>query len=119
MSHVGSVIMVDAAMVDAMLMVETLKHELHISPGFHTRDLQSFNRTAFKMPTNFPTFVTQINDALLAENGPNLAYLLRPTSPHGKDLVKEFRNPTVDGLQSLEVASCLDDLVSACDVKSV
>jgi len=41
------------------------------------------------------TLMSQINDALVAENGPNLAYLLRPTSPHGKDLVKEFRNPTV------------------------
>jgi hypothetical protein len=47
------------------------------------------------MPVDFSTFITQLNDALLAENGPNLAYLLRPTSPHGKDLVKEFRNPTV------------------------
>lgn len=46
------------------------------------------------MPMDFPTFTTHINDALVAENGPNLAYLLRPTSPHGKDLVKEFRNPT-------------------------
>jgi len=34
-------------------------------------------------------------EAIQSENGPNLAYLLRPTSPHGKDLVKEFRNPTV------------------------
>jgi len=46
------------------------------------------------MPVDFATFLTQLNDALLAENGPNLAYLLRPTSPHGKDLVKSFRNPT-------------------------
>jgi hypothetical protein len=51
------------------------------------------------MPMNFPTFTTQLNDALLSENGPNLAYLLRPTSPHGKDLVKEFRNPTVYPIQ--------------------
>ena len=43
----------------------------------------------------FTTYHTQLNDALNAENGPNLANLLRPTSPHGKDLVKEFRNPTV------------------------
>ncbi|KAJ6615563.1 hypothetical protein B0H10DRAFT_1801123 [Mycena sp. CBHHK59/15] len=43
---------------------------------------------------DFSTFLTQINDALNAENGPNLAYLLRPTSPHGKDLVKNFRSPT-------------------------
>jgi hypothetical protein len=48
-----------------------------------------------KMPMDFATFVVQLNDAILFENGPNLAYLLRPTSPHGKDLVKEFRNPTV------------------------
>ncbi|KAK0444457.1 hypothetical protein EV421DRAFT_1709267 [Armillaria borealis] len=46
------------------------------------------------MPVDFPTFLTQLNDALVAENGLNLAYLLRPTSPHGKDLVKQFRNPT-------------------------
>ncbi|KAJ6460109.1 hypothetical protein C8R47DRAFT_1059009 [Mycena vitilis] len=46
------------------------------------------------MPMDFSTFLTQINDALNAENGPNLAYLLRPTSPHGKDLVKCFRSPT-------------------------
>lgn len=47
------------------------------------------------MPIDFSTYITQLNDALAEENGPNLAYLLRPTSPHGKDLVKEFRNPTV------------------------
>jgi COP9 signalosome complex subunit 12 len=47
------------------------------------------------MPMQFTTYLTQLNDALNAENGPNLANLLRPTSPHGKDLVKEFRNPTV------------------------
>ncbi|KAK0190618.1 hypothetical protein F5146DRAFT_1137436 [Armillaria mellea] len=46
------------------------------------------------MLVDFPTFLTQLNDALVAENGLNLAYLLRPTSPHGKDLVKQFRNPT-------------------------
>ena len=43
----------------------------------------------------FSTYIVQLNDSILLENGPNLAYLLRPTSPHGKDLVKEFRNPTV------------------------
>ncbi|KAF8165689.1 hypothetical protein B0H34DRAFT_690045 [Crassisporium funariophilum] len=46
------------------------------------------------MPMDFSTYIIQLNDAILLENGPNLAYLLRPTSPHGKDLVKEFRNPT-------------------------
>lgn len=44
---------------------------------------------------DFSTYIMQLNDAILAENGPNLAYLLRPTSPHGKELVKEFRNPSV------------------------
>ena len=52
------------------------------------------------MPMEFSTYIVQLNDAIILENGPNLAYLLRPTSPHGKDLVKEFRNPTVgDGKQ--------------------
>ncbi|EEB92031.1 hypothetical protein MPER_09514, partial [Moniliophthora perniciosa FA553] len=46
------------------------------------------------MPVTFVTYLTQINDALAASNGQGLAILLRPTSPHGKDLVKEFRNPT-------------------------
>ncbi|KAJ7646844.1 hypothetical protein FB45DRAFT_1099023 [Roridomyces roridus] len=50
------------------------------------------------MPMDFSTFLTQINDALNAENGPNLAYLLRPTSPHGKDLLKSFRSPTASTL---------------------
>ncbi|KAL1743112.1 hypothetical protein HDZ31DRAFT_83654 [Schizophyllum fasciatum] len=43
---------------------------------------------------DFPTFVTHINDALVHENGIGLAYLLRPTSPHGKELVKQYRNLT-------------------------
>ncbi|KAF9534585.1 hypothetical protein CPB83DRAFT_866015 [Crepidotus variabilis] len=47
---------------------------------------------------DFATFITQLNDAIYHENGPNLAYLLRPTSPHGKDLVKGFRNPTRQSL---------------------
>ncbi|KAH7930624.1 hypothetical protein BV22DRAFT_1028085 [Leucogyrophana mollusca] len=46
----------------------------------------------------FSTFLAQLGETVQAENGPNLAYLLRPTSPHGKDLVKEFRNPTRDFL---------------------
>ncbi|PFH50136.1 hypothetical protein AMATHDRAFT_75767 [Amanita thiersii Skay4041] len=46
------------------------------------------------MPVDFATYIYKLNDSLAAENGPELAYLLRPTSPHGKDLVKEFRNPT-------------------------
>ncbi|KAH6914763.1 COP9 signalosome complex subunit 12 [Coprinopsis sp. MPI-PUGE-AT-0042] len=43
------------------------------------------------MPVTFTNYLTQLTDAIIAQNGPNLAYLLRPTSPHGKDLVKEQR----------------------------
>jgi hypothetical protein len=47
------------------------------------------------MPMNFSVFLTQLATALQSENGPDLAFLLRPTSPHGKDLLKELRSPTV------------------------
>ncbi|KAF9057815.1 hypothetical protein BJ165DRAFT_1398019 [Panaeolus papilionaceus] len=47
---------------------------------------------------NFTTFSLQLSDAIASENGPNLAYLLRPTSPHGKDLVKEFRHHTRESM---------------------
>ena len=47
------------------------------------------------MPINFSIYLTQLATALQAENGPDLAFLLRPTSPHGKDLLKELRFPTV------------------------
>ncbi|KAL0577463.1 COP9 signalosome (CSN) subunit [Marasmius crinis-equi] len=51
------------------------------------------------MPMTFVNFLTQINDALGAENGHNLAFLLRPTSPHAKDLLKEYKlNPTREKL---------------------
>ncbi|KAG6832351.1 hypothetical protein H0H87_001815 [Tephrocybe sp. NHM501043] len=56
------------------------------------------------MPVDMMSFMSQLNDALVAENGLNLAYLLRPTSPHGKDLVKEFRNPTRATLKPYEGA---------------
>ncbi|ETW84096.1 hypothetical protein HETIRDRAFT_415809 [Heterobasidion irregulare TC 32-1] len=46
------------------------------------------------MPITFAQFLSQIANALRDENGLDLAYMLRPTNPHGKDLVKEFRNPT-------------------------
>ena len=60
------------------------------------------------MPMEFSTYIVQLNDAIILENGPNLAYLLRPTSPHGKDLVKEFRNPTVsDGIRSNILSICV------------
>ena len=44
---------------------------------------------------DFPNFILQLNDTLEAENGENLAYLLRPTSPHGKALVRQFKNANV------------------------
>ncbi|KAF9450179.1 hypothetical protein P691DRAFT_726604 [Macrolepiota fuliginosa MF-IS2] len=64
------------------------------------------------MPMNLSSYLAQINDAILAENGNNLAYLLRPTSPQGKDLAKEFRNPTRQSLRKYEnaIASPWDDV---------
>ncbi|KAI0921182.1 hypothetical protein AcW1_004759 [Taiwanofungus camphoratus] len=50
----------------------------------------------------FSTFLTQIAQALREESGPELAYLLKPTSEHGKALVKEFRNPTRQTLSHFE-----------------
>ncbi|EMD40529.1 hypothetical protein CERSUDRAFT_111125 [Gelatoporia subvermispora B] len=50
----------------------------------------------------FSTFLTQIAQALQDESGPELAYLLKPTSEHGKGLVKEFRNPTKQSLSYYE-----------------
>lgn len=52
-------------------------------------------RTSFSMPISFSTYIFQISEALEQEDGPKLAYLLRPTSPQSKDLLREFRNPTV------------------------
>ncbi|TDL29378.1 hypothetical protein BD410DRAFT_779778 [Rickenella mellea] len=56
------------------------------------------------MPITFSEFLTMIADALSSQQGLNLAYLLRPTSPHGKDLIKEFRNPTRNLLSQYEGA---------------
>ncbi|KAI0375941.1 hypothetical protein BV20DRAFT_932648 [Pilatotrama ljubarskyi] len=50
----------------------------------------------------FSTFLTQLAEALREEKGPELAYLLKPTSEHGKILVKEFRNPTRQSLSYYE-----------------
>ena len=46
-------------------------------------------------------------DAVGSKQGPHLAYLLRPTSPHAKDLIKEFKNPTVS-----------DNLLRSCSTLS-
>ncbi|KAH9938096.1 uncharacterized protein B0H18DRAFT_866191 [Fomitopsis serialis] len=50
----------------------------------------------------FAVFLTQIAQALREEKGPELAYLLKPTSDHGKQLVKEFKNPTRQSLSYYE-----------------
>ncbi|TFK94260.1 COP9 signalosome complex subunit 12 [Polyporus arcularius HHB13444] len=39
----------------------------------------------------FSVYLTQLAEALRDEKGPELAYLLKPTSEHGKALVKDFR----------------------------
>ena len=44
---------------------------------------------------SFSTFLTQIASVIQSEDGPSLAYYLRPTSPHGKDLIKELRGASV------------------------
>lgn len=47
------------------------------------------------MPVTFTNFLEQISHHLDAHDGPRLAYLLRVTGPHVKDLLREFKNPTV------------------------
>ncbi len=47
------------------------------------------------MPVTYTQFLTLLASALRDENGLDLAYLIRPVSSHSKDLIKEFRNPTV------------------------
>ncbi|KAL6309779.1 hypothetical protein BKA93DRAFT_850285 [Sparassis latifolia] len=42
----------------------------------------------------FSAFLSQLAEVLRDERGPELAYLLKPTSEHGRGLVKDFRNPT-------------------------
>ncbi|EPQ59050.1 hypothetical protein GLOTRDRAFT_34717 [Gloeophyllum trabeum ATCC 11539] len=54
------------------------------------------------MPLTFSEYLVQLTESVTNEDGPTLAYLLRPTSPHGKDLVKEFRNPTRKSLSYYE-----------------
>ncbi|KAI0353130.1 hypothetical protein OH77DRAFT_1407644 [Trametes cingulata] len=50
----------------------------------------------------FSTFLTQLAEALREEKGPELAYLLKPTSEHGKALIKEFRNPSRQSMSYYE-----------------
>ncbi|KAH9965830.1 PCI domain-containing protein [Russula dissimulans] len=56
------------------------------------------------MPVTYSQFLTLITTALRDENGLDLAYLIRPVSSHGKDLIKEFRNPTRQSLSRYEGA---------------
>lgn len=56
----------------------------------------------------FSVFLTQIAQALREEKGPELAYLLKPTSDHGKGIIKDFRgNITVSGVSQAEQTLCL------------
>ena len=48
------------------------------------------------MGVSFTDYLSMLGTALVDQQGPHLAYLLRPTSKHAKDIIKEFRgNPTV------------------------
>ena len=49
------------------------------------------------MAVSFSEFLVQLLESVHAEDGQRLAYLLRPTSPHGKELVKEFKSLSVCG----------------------
>ncbi|KAF4601868.1 COP9 signalosome (CSN) subunit [Pleurotus pulmonarius] len=64
------------------------------------------------MTVNLSVLITQLSDAIMGEKGSELAYLLRPTSPYAKDLVKEFRNPTADTLRDYKgsIASPWDEI---------
>jgi len=56
------------------------------------------------MPVTFTNFLEQISHNLDAHDGPRLAYLLRVTGPHVKDLLREFKNPTLQGLSKYQGA---------------
>ncbi|KAI0053718.1 hypothetical protein FA95DRAFT_1552221 [Auriscalpium vulgare] len=56
------------------------------------------------MPVTYSQFLTHIASTLRDENGIDLAFLVHPTSPHGKDLAREFRNPTRQSLSRYEGA---------------
>lgn len=56
--------------------------------------------TKSAMPVTFTDYLAQISHNLDAHDGPRLAYLLRVTGPHVKDLLREFKNPTVSTNQS-------------------
>ena len=39
----------------------------------------------------FSSFLSQLAESLRDQKGPELAYLLKPTSEHGKGIIKDFR----------------------------
>jgi hypothetical protein len=59
------------------------------------------------MPVTFTNYLEQISHNLDAHDGPRLAYLLRVTGPHVKDLLREFKNPTVSTINP--VILCLGE----------
>ena len=44
---------------------------------------------------SFSDYLSKLGTALGEEDGTQLAFLLRPTSPHAKDLIRSLNNPTV------------------------
>ena len=62
--------------------------------------LRTVTCTRLVMPVTFTDFLEQISYTLDAYDGPRLAYLLRVTGPHVKDLLREFKNPTVSTTHS-------------------
>ncbi|KAF8549697.1 hypothetical protein OG21DRAFT_1599065 [Imleria badia] len=60
------------------------------------------------MAVPFTNFLVQLLESVHAEDGQRLAYLLRPTSPHGKELVKEFKNLSRDTLIS-QYGGCIEN----------
>ncbi|TFY69177.1 hypothetical protein EVG20_g3258 [Dentipellis fragilis] len=65
------------------------------------------------MPVTFAQYAQRVAVALRDEDGTDLAHLIRLTSPHAKDLVKEFRNPTRQSLARYEgiIESPWDEIV--------
>ncbi len=63
------------------------------------------------MAVKLADYLLMLAEAIGDRQGPHLAYLLRPTSSHAKDLIKEFRNPTVR-LRTTLTISYVDEFVS-------
>lgn len=59
------------------------------------------------MAHGFSDYLTDLSDVIINQQGPQLAYLLRPTGPHAENLLKDIRNPTVC-IQSKVVQAYID-----------